>query len=81
MNDTSSSNITDFLYRRIAPAEGETQNDLRRIGQDILWAFWLLKKKKKTKYYSYSYSLQIFSFIPVHETCLAVSISIILSLF
>lgn len=79
MNDTSSSNITDFLYRRIAPAEGETQNDLRRIGQDILWAFWLLKKK--TKYYSYSYSLQIFSFIPVHETCLAVSISIILSLF
>lgn len=68
MNDTPSSNITDFLYRRIAPAEGETQNDLRRIGQDILWAFWLLKKKKKkqnttrthTNFLIYSYTRNIF---------------------
>ena len=50
MNDTRSCNTSDFLCRRTAPAEGETQNDLRRIGQDIRWAFWLLKQKNCHSY-------------------------------
>lgn len=44
-----------FYCRHVISREGQTQNSLRRIGQDVRWAFWLLKTKKNLTRYIYIY--------------------------